>query len=128
MGLRDLFKKKVNATEPAENEGSDDLCEHKAVLENLRSGGDDANIVRPVLHYCYFKKKKDLGKFIEILERTGAQYEPSKVDLGVIVTTASSMIEEEILSDIKSISDSVRICGGEYDGWETQLVTNDQDT
>jgi len=121
-----LFGKKDKGSEKAKlaetGKYSDPHEGNRAVLENLRSGGDDASIVRPVLHYCYFKNKKDLKRFIEVLEKTGVQYEPSNADLGVVVITASSMIEEEILSEVESMSNAVKMCGGEYDGWETQIM------
>jgi len=128
VGLKEFFNKKAtasNETEIMENEKFSDPYEgNKAVLENLKSEGDDAKIVRPVLHYCYFKRKKDLKKFIEVLETTGVQYKPSNIDLGVVVITASSMIKKEILSEIESMSNAVKMCDGDYDGWETEIMRN----
>ena len=96
----------------------------KEILKALKEHGDNNSAERPVLHYGYFENKKAYKEFKKFLQEQDVPFEPTKKGLGFVIVSQSTMIEEEIFESVDSVSNMFKLAGGEYDGWETQIVND----
>ena len=96
------------------------------VLDTLRAHGDHLEIPRPVSHWLYFSSEATARKAAELLAEEGyaTEVQPSTQE-GKWLTLASHRMRpsapaiEAVRLDMESLVESL---GGEYDGWETEMV------
>lgn len=96
------------------------------VLEELKRVGSNLSLPHSLLHYLYFDKKLMAIDVAEILIKDGYQV---KVKLGADgenwLTLASHSIipTNEVIEEIRSKMERIASSfGGEYDGWEAEVV------
>ena len=108
----------------------DDLADpNKLILELLTQHGDALTEVREIEHFAYFPTPTLRAQFIDKclvvgfkLGRTSEPYKPGAGFGAILFHT--DVPDEEALGKITSLLvDLARKCGGEYDGWETQIVS-----
>lgn len=98
------------------------------VVENISSQGDSLKKERNVVHWIYFKKEADRERFIASLEGLDFTVE-SKHKTSVGDSTFVLQLSRHDKVDHQSV-DSYTLdlwqkandAGGEYDGWETEVV------
>ena len=92
----------------------------------LDACGDNRSVVRPVEHFSYFQCETDLEKYGKVLEVSGVKFRRTKEDIGVIVTVHTGSSDEVITKQEKLFREATEYFGGEYDGWETELVAQSE--
>ena len=101
------------------------------VLRALNEGGDDSSAKRQVDHWAFFKTKTSAEQFAEWCEQSkyrNVVVEKSKqglsgpVEWAVHFSHDGTMMLNDITGHTISIDRKVREVGGEYDGWETQVI------
>jgi hypothetical protein len=97
------------------------------VLALLMEHGDDLSRVREVEHFAYFPTPDARAAFIDASIAAGFKLrrtsEPSEVTplYGIILFHLDAPDEDALEKIIGMLSDLAQLCGGEYDGWETQV-------
>ncbi|MGC9954098.1 MAG: ribonuclease E inhibitor RraB [Rhizomicrobium sp.] len=107
----------------------DQIALNAHVLDALREHGDALAGVREIDHFAYFGTPQSRALFIDKcliigfkLRNTTEPYRPG-AGFGAILSH-SDVPDEEILGKVTSLLvDLAQECGGEYDGWETQVVS-----
>ena len=79
--------------------------------------------VRPVEHFSYFRNEGDLAVYEGILKVSGMKFRRTKEGLGIIATVHSGSADKVINEQIRLFRRATELFGGEYDGWETELVS-----
>lgn len=104
------------------------------VIEQLKKHGDDGSAARKVDHWCYFPSQSASSPFITWAIEQGYQYDqglsgPSKGGRHCVRLSHTGTI---ILADITHHTISLRRKasehGGDYDGWETQVLSENTAT
>jgi hypothetical protein len=100
------------------------------VVQKLAEKGDKLDKPRKVDHWIYFENEQDRNCFIDYLKNKRFKIE-SKTKVTNKIKPYSLQISREDnvrLSDISKITGDLRQnakkCNGDYDGWETCLVTD----
>lgn len=96
------------------------------MLDNLVSKGDTLRAVRPVSHYLYFPSEAAAREAAATLEEEGYKTEVQPgADNKNWLTLATQDLAPTVQaiastrSEMESLADSL---GGEYDGWETEVI------
>jgi len=104
------------------------LTATQRVLAVLAAHGDDQSRLREVEHFAYFPTPTARANFIDKslaagfkLRRTSEPNEVSK-EFGAILFHLDAPDEDVLEKVITLLSDLARQCGGNYDGWETQIL------
>lgn len=108
---------------------SDHKPRNERVAELLNEHGDALDQARPVQHWAYFPTEASRAQFLSFIEQRfanidaytnplseGKEYAVSFWHTGV--PDSDSMTE---ITDALSLA--AESCGGEYDGWETQVLS-----
>jgi hypothetical protein len=101
------------------------------VLEQLAKEGDDAGTSRRVDHWAYFISNASVEPFIEWAEANGLSHDKSnshETEDGrycVRLSHNCAMTLDVITHFTIGLRHRAEVCGGEYDGWETQVVSGD---
>ncbi|MBK1790254.1 DUF695 domain-containing protein [Persicirhabdus sediminis] len=99
------------------------------VLENLASHGDDGSVPRQVDHWIYFENQSASLDFLswaknaQYTEEPGNSHQAEDGRYCVRVSHHGSLMIGDISSHSISLSHKSKEYGGEYDGWETQVIT-----
>jgi uncharacterized protein (TIGR01619 family) len=118
---------------------------NRQVLDALRGEGDTLEVPREVRHWIYFASEHDRSQFVEALAGSGFTAEPCEVedddadpdDADEAATAEDGLpfvlqIFRQDSVDLASINTLVddlyalaEDYGGQYDGWETQVVVDE---
>ncbi len=105
--------------------------QNRWVVDRLEKFGDDHSIERPVHHWIYFETEKDRDKFMNVVNENGFKQEdtsfdpddetgyPYMLEISRIDKVDSPAADEYILLLFRLAKEH----NGDYDGWETQVVT-----
>jgi len=100
-----------------------------AVLDVLREHGDALTALREIDHFAYFLDETSRARFVTECEGAGfrlrALSPPHKEGAGYgAILFHKDVPDEDVLLKITALlADFARSCGGDYDGWETRVVT-----
>lgn len=101
---------------------------NQKVLALMHEQGDYGEAPRPVDHFVYFRDKMDREKFVKTVRDAGfelkdmTEHPDSEEPWGVIVSATQTASHEEIHQAVDKVSKLAKSHGGNYDGWETQIV------
>ncbi len=103
---------------------------NRRVVENLRSKGDVLTIPREVDHYIYFKNEEMKNKFLADAKKldyrvTSESKDDNQKDypLSVRLTKTDPVTYNDVLDYTAALYDLAEQYEGNYDGWETKLIT-----
>ncbi|MBI4617306.1 MAG: DUF695 domain-containing protein [Planctomycetes bacterium] len=97
------------------------------VVETLRSQGDPLVDPRPVTHWLYFATGEDRARFRRSIEGRGFAVAGEEDGISMerpfqlVLERVGSVDLERIHAEVMELVEAARACGGEYDGWETQV-------
>ncbi len=112
----------------AQKQNREQVTLNAQVLGVLREHGDSLTGVREIDHFAYFVTPQLRARFVDRCLAIGfklrATTEPSEhSDKYGAMIFHSDMPDEEVLGRITTrLIELAQECGGEYDGWETQVV------
>lgn len=105
------------------------VMQNRRVLEQLESHGDRLTEAREIVHWAYFPhalarqafeaKAKSLG--FRVLDHSEPDEECT--DFGITLVRVDVPSHQEIYDATLPLFHLARECGGEYDGWETTIIT-----
>jgi uncharacterized protein (TIGR01619 family) len=106
---------------------------NRHVIDNLKKGGDKLTKSREVDHWIYFKTAKDRQLFLDKIESDGFTVVDKRHDKKWGEYSYSLHIKRVDYVDWSNVDDYVLYLwqiasetNGDYDGWETQIVTEDE--
>ncbi|NOS84038.1 MAG: DUF695 domain-containing protein [Ignavibacteria bacterium] len=104
---------------------------NRRVVENLRSKGDVLTEPREVDHYIYFKKEEMKNSFLTEVKKLDYKVTSERKDenqkdfpLSVRLTKTDPVTYNDVLDYTSVLYDLAEQYEGNYDGWETKLITN----
>ncbi len=104
---------------------------NRRVVEHLSSKGDILTVTRDVDHYIYFKSEENKNSFIEEAKKldyrvTSERKDEARKDfpLSIRLTRNDPVTYHDVLDYTSLLYDLAEQHGGNYDGWETKLITN----
>jgi len=102
---------------------------NRRVIRNLVEGGDDLSKPRGVFHWLYFSKEEDRDRCALALKDNGYKTRSlpnvkpeAKRPLGLGAFRMNHVDEGAINQVSWELFELAQENGGEYDGWETQIV------
>jgi hypothetical protein len=108
---------------------SEQRARNDSVVDLLSEKGDALEQARPVQHWAYFPTEAGRARFITFIEQKfanidthvnpvsrGKEYAVTFWHTGVPDSDSMTAITETLALAAES-------CGGEYDGWETQVLS-----
>lgn len=122
-----LWEQYLNVLYPSAEEF--ERIKNREVLEVLANHGDVSGASREVQHWMYFKSEKNRAAFKEAVAKAGYRIESeSTLDdeespFGISVTRNQSVEQDLINAAVSELVQLTEQFEGEYDGWETQVVT-----
>jgi hypothetical protein len=98
------------------------------LLDVLRKKGDVLSVAREVQHWMYFGSEESRTQFRDAAMAVGfraASESISKADLpfGIVIARTQSIEQKSIDSTVIELLHLSRRFDGDYDGWETPVVT-----
>jgi regulator of RNase E activity RraB len=100
----------------------------REVLNALREHGDALTQPREIVHWAYFPTSASRTLFVDASRRMGFEIngtsDPNEKsrEFGARVSHVDIPGEEIIERVAASLSELAERCGGDYDGWETQVT------
>ena len=107
---------------------SDERVKNAGVAATLQEQGDALDVPRPVRHWAYFKTPADRDRFIASLgmrfESVETHENPESPAAPCEVTVFHvGLPDAESMTAVTTMLERLATAsGGEYDGWETQVV------
>jgi hypothetical protein len=108
---------------------SDQRSRNDSVAELLGEHGDPLEQARPVQHWAYFPTETGRARFIAFIEQGFANIDAhvNPVSRGkeyAVTFWHTGMPDSDSMTEItQTLSLAAESCGGEYDGWETQVLS-----
>lgn len=104
--------------------------QNRRVIDALKEHGDPLTVPRPVRHWAYFGTPEQQGTFVERITRDGfvvsedglSDETPGEWPFGVTAERIDPVTEESMDRVVLGLVAIAEECGGEYDGWEAQVV------
>lgn len=102
---------------------------NRRTCEALQGNGDGLSAQRPIDHWAYFHAAADRARFVESATALGCSvaetWEPDNEHdrFGVRLSARGVPSFEKIDDLTMPLWKAARECGGEYDGWETEVVS-----
>lgn len=99
------------------------------VADALIEHGDTLAEARPVQHWAYFQTEESRAQFIAFIERrfTGIETHMNPMSRGrehAVTFWHTGVPDSDSMTEItRMLSLAADSCGGEYDGWETQVLS-----
>jgi regulator of RNase E activity RraB len=100
----------------------------RQVLDVLQAHGDALTSVRGIDHWAYFRTAEDRSRFVDACAAAGFQLgttsesDLSRLKYGARIFHADIPTESVLDDATTQICELALASGGEYDGWETQLI------
>ena len=107
---------------------SEQRSKNDRLAELLTESGDALEQARPVQHWAYFPTEAGRAQFISLLERRFADINAHRNPLSkgkefAVTFWHTGVPDSDSMTEItESLSLAAESCGGEYDGWETQVL------
>jgi regulator of RNase E activity RraB len=107
---------------------------NQITIDNLELYGDEIHQVRPVQHFIEFADAAARKLFLERVNRLGYKLVSTRDDVGgarpftVAVSREHSCDPRAVDAVVYELLDLARPLGGEYDGWESQVICSGDDT
>ena len=107
---------------------NDDRSKNEDVIAVLIENGDALDQARPIEHWAYFPTEEGRARFIAYIEPRYANIACSmNSEFGgkeyCITFSHTGIPDADAITEITSaLSLAADSCGGEYDGWETQVI------
>ena len=101
---------------------------NKKVLQQLEQYGDDLKQSRQVLHWAYFKNQEDRHALIREAEQLGYQlgweseHKGHERPYGVCIHKIHNVDQNSVDLIFTELTEAAESCGGEYDGWEAEII------
>jgi uncharacterized protein (TIGR01619 family) len=111
------------------NEETQEFMANEKVLAQLRQAGDDLSKPRQVDHWLYFTDKANRSSFLESIEKEGFKVEgedklkDSTLPFQLHISRTDNVNPGKIYKVTLSLRRKAKIHNGEYDGWETFVIT-----
>jgi hypothetical protein len=102
-----------------------------SVIQALEEAGDDMKTPRPIEHYAYFPDSTTRRQFVDWLRENDFELDELLVPNddhpkpGVKFSRISTPELDEVYDQTCLASQGAEECGGDYDGWESQVVKGD---
>ncbi len=119
------------------NAGELQVMGNHSVIDQLKEHGDRIDVPRKIEHYAYFPDKASIEKFegqldkevytvdniseVDESDEDGAHSEQS-VQFGIDFSETLSLDDHRIHESTLMLRELCEEAGGEYDGWQTQIV------
>lgn len=105
--------------------------QNRRVIDALAYHGDSLTAPRPVRHWAYFGKPEHRSAFVERIARDGFVVSEDGLDdaalgdrpYGVAAERVDAVTQESVDRVVLGLMAIAQECGGEYDGWEAQVVS-----
>jgi uncharacterized protein (TIGR01619 family) len=103
---------------------------NRDVLDTLKEKGDVHSVVREVRHWIYFANKKDRDHCKKKCAASGFKFfKENKTKIGTksfcLEILKSQPVEQETIdATVMELFVLAEECNGEYDGWETKIMSN----
>jgi len=104
---------------------------NRAVIENLQKHGDSLEIARPVEHWLFFKTDIDRVNFSKIIPSLGFEIiqqnqvtESEDFPYQLQISRTDYVNQESIDTCTIELCRLAQQFNAEYDGWETQIISN----
>jgi regulator of RNase E activity RraB len=100
------------------------------VLDSLKKEGDKLLAPRDISHWIYFQTDLSRAEFKKSAEHLGYQVNGENDDpkwekpFGICLVKHQAMSQEEIDKTVLELFRLATVFRGEYDGWETQVITD----
>jgi hypothetical protein len=105
---------------------ANDFEKNEEIRVVMRRNGDDCRTQRPIQHYAYFTSASDRKQYREFLTSRGYVIDRESDDAdrkhpkGIIFSRSQAPIE---IDDETAVLDAAAAqFGGEYDGWEADII------
>jgi hypothetical protein len=103
-----------------------DFAKNEEVRSELRRQGDDCRTARPIEHFAYFPTSAAMMKYRQfVLGRAYSidhENEEPKVSKRWRLAFSKIQIPDNIDDETEALGTNADQFGGEYDGWETEVV------
>lgn len=103
---------------------------NRRVVEHLSSKGDILTVPRDVDHFVYFKSEENKNSFLEEARKLDYRVTSERKDedrkdfpLSIRLTRNDPVTYHDVLDYTSLLYDQAEQHGGNYDGWETKLIT-----
>jgi regulator of RNase E activity RraB len=103
-------------------------AKNREVLDLLHDHGDALERVREIDHWAYFRTPEDRTRFVDACAAAGFPLRDTSESSTSGLKYGARIFHADIPTDSVLHDVTTKICklaeaaGGEYDGWETQLV------
>ena len=110
------------------NEITQEYMANQKVLTALSKAGDNLSGVRTLDHLAYFKDSKARDCFISVIKTNGFVIDKTSAETEtewkyfIYFSKKQNIDIHEISSVTLDLRKNAKQCGGQYDGWETQLI------
>ncbi|HKP23860.1 MAG TPA: ribonuclease E inhibitor RraB [Dongiaceae bacterium] len=107
---------------------SDDRSQNEDVIAVLIENGDALDQPRPIEHWAYFPTEEGRARFIAYIEpryaNIACSLNPMSAgkEYGVTFSHTGTPDADSITEITSALSLAAESCGGDYDGWETQVI------
>jgi len=107
---------------------------NQITIDNLELYGDELQQVRPVQHFIEFADPAARKRFLEQANRLGYKLVSTRDDVGgarpftLAVSREHSCDPRAVDAVVYELLDLATPLGGEYDGWESQVICSGDDT
>lgn len=106
------------------------VIQNRRVVKSLVQHGDPLTVPRPVRHWVYFRTMEQRMAFVDRVRQEGftvpaeglSEDPAAERPFGATVERVDSVDQESIDQVVLALHAFAAECGGEYDGWETQVV------
>jgi uncharacterized protein (TIGR01619 family) len=122
-----LWEQYLNVLYPSPEEF--ERIKNREVLEVLAEHGDVAGASREVQHWMYFKTEQSRGLFKDAVIKAGykivseSHFAEEEMPFGITVMRAQPDGQNMMDATVVELVQLTEQFEGEYDGWETQVVT-----
>ncbi len=122
-----LWEQYLNVLYPSPEEF--ERIKNREVLEVLADQGDVSRASRDVQHWMYFKTTESRTSFKDAAAKAGyridseSHFEDEEFPFGISVIRNQTVEQSLIDATVNELVQLTERFGGEYDGWETQVVT-----
>jgi hypothetical protein len=101
---------------------------NERVADTLVEHGDDLAEARSIQHWAYFPTEESRAQFITFIERRFSSFDSHTNPMlqskeHAVTFWHTGVPDSDSMTEITSmLSLAAESCGGEYDGWETQVI------
>lgn len=101
---------------------------NERVAEALIEHGDNVAEARPIQHWAYFPTEESRAQFIAFIERQFSNIDSHTNTMShgkehAVTFWHTGVPDSDFMTEITGmLSLAAESCGGEYDGWETQVI------